>query len=287
MSQKSGDTQIVFKLEIKDTVYQKAHAAGKKIYFFPKSIEHEIPRIFRAAIVHPHPEKYEEDFAKSFVMLQEAKFKELRTIPQHRGGDESLIARAGLSRPVGVDGWVRQDVISHKLTSTYGQYVSIIPLLVSQRTNKKKTEKAFALLPEKIRETTNLAAAPYYASLKRMARSHAYLVYKGQVCKPICSVCAFVTLGISGDCHPMGDACRERMSIPGLSIAEEINKLTEQRVQQCEGDFFNDHLLSEPDEPLGVLNYPESGPAAGDRRHDTVVSPGDQQLGDVVADTRS
>lgn len=283
MSKNAGNP-IAFKMEIKDTDVTNGHAVGKKIYFFPVELEDELPRIFRAAIVHRHPAVFEEDFAKGFVNLHQINFREMRSIPMDRGNERQVLERTEIPAPSFKV--KKSEFAKHAkdhFRQSYANFVSVVPLLVSQRTRKTKEDPAFSLLPEKSIESTDLAAPPYYSQLRRMAKTHAYLIHKGQVHRPICSACAFITLGIAGDCHPLDKLCRDRMSIPGLSLAEEVNKNTDKYVQDFEGDSY-DYLLSEQAERPGVPDALEiPGSPAGDRRHDPVVSPGDEQLGDVVA----
>jgi len=251
-------TSVAFKMEIKDTDVTQNYAYGKKIYFMPKELESELPRIFRAAIVHRHPETYQEDMFKRFVGLSKISFRRMHCTPQDRGGETALATKVLLDPPSGKV--TRNDFTNQareKFKSQYGQYVSVIPLLVSQRKNSKgPTSVAFQLLPENMRNKVNLIGAPYYSRLKHMENTHAYLIYKGQVHKPMCTACAFVTLGISGDCHPMDKICLERMSIPGVSLAGEVNKLTEQRIQQIEGEC-NDDVLRESTECSGISDEVE------------------------------
>jgi hypothetical protein len=280
---KSVGNPIAFKMEIKDTDVSGGHAVGKKVYFFPIELEPELPRIFRAAIVHPHPSIYEEDFAKSFVNLNKVHFRELRSLPMNRGGEYELIGKIGFPSPSSKTNRSEftQKAKEH-FRQNYANYVSVVPLLVSQKTRKERSDPVFGLLPEKAYESTQLASPPYYRQMRRMVRTHAYLIYKGQVHKPICSACAFITKGIAGDCHPLDKLCRDRMSIPGLSLAEEVKKNTDKYVQDFEGDS-HDYLLSESTECAGVSDALEvPGTAASNRRHDALVPPGDEQLGDVV-----
>jgi hypothetical protein len=283
MSAKTGNP-IAFKMEIKDTDVSGGHAVGKKVYFFPVELESELPRIFRAAIVHPHPSIYEEDFAKSFVNLNKVRFRELRSLPMNRGDEYELNGKVGLPFPSSkTDRSEFTQKTKEHFRQNYANYVSVVPLLVSQRTKKEKANPAFGLLPEKAYESTELASPPYYRQLRRMVKTHAYLIHKGQVHKPICSACAFITKGIAGDCHPLDKLCRDRMSIPGLSLAEEVKKNTDKYVQNFEGDSY-DYLLSESTECIGVPDALETpGTAASDRRHNALVPPGDKQLGNVVA----
>lgn len=259
-------TSVAFKMEIKDTDVTGGHAVGKKIYFMPKELEPELPRIFRAAIVHRHPETYLEDVFKKFIGLRKISFRRMNCVPQDRGGEAELATRAQINPPSG--SVARQDFtnqVREKFINQYGQYVSVIPLLVSQRKHSKgPNDTPFRLFPENMRDKVNLTGSPYYSRLKNMTQTHAYLIYKGQVHKPICTACAFVTLGISGDCHPMDKICHERMSIPGISLAGEVNKLTEQRCQQIEGDC-NDDLLRESTECSGIPDEVEApGPTVSD-----------------------
>lgn len=273
-------TLVALRFELSDKAFRNQRGVGNKIYFFPKECESLLPQIFHTAIVRPHPARWEEDFYLAFVKLQTTDFYIRYAHPYRRGGDQMLLERMGFSLG-------RKDIkqrakeVRDILIPQYSRYISVVPLLALRRRSKTATKEGDQWNDSSALQTPYLGHMNFAAS-SHLSKTKAGLIHAGKTYRPLCHACTFLALNLSGDCAPLDDVCRSRMSIAGLGLASQTNQEIEQRIDQFEGEFYGD-LSEQLDSPSGISDNLELRPAAGHRLDDPGLPPGDPQRDSLVA----